>query len=465
MTDSHDRDLVRLAEKQQGGEHFPGVDRYRPVTLTPGTKLVKLEPSSSGYFIPHEEYQKSQGNSRNLSTGVQVAPRKRIINGQKFYDYRSELSVWTVEKPIRAVQGPTLANPQYGNGGMRQIHISSYRPGDGEHNRQIGLIEHSRCKLRDNSLSQKHGDLFAIRLNYHLRMRNLFCHLDQLSELKSLHCGTLTPRQQEQISGLREALQDRVTRYERRLAFTPNEQKIPCPSYDKQIDSLKTRLDGSAPLSPSQTEEIKALRDNLMSQVGDTIGQVVRGELPYGQRNREIHVDELRTAYECHRFVGHSRCLSLIQDNTRQLGQVERQLAQIDRREKDLLRLGKLMHVLMEKQPLVGKAEGKIFFRGAFCARHADELREHQQARSELKRSGIAAPADVTRLQKEFNTDQLPRREILLQERSKLLEQAQSLRSELHHCERQIQEFNRFLSLGHAAPGPRLSPSGLSMRP
>ena len=98
-------DPVRLAEAQQGGERYCGVDRYRPVRLQAGTELIKLEPprplcSASGYFMLREEYRRLEGDSRALSEGVQGAPYAKTINGQRSFCYCSDVSTWRVEKPL-----------------------------------------------------------------------------------------------------------------------------------------------------------------------------------------------------------------------------------------------------------------------------------------------------------------------------------------------------------------------------
>ena len=180
---------VRLAEAQQGGERYCGVDRYRSVRLPPGTELVKLEPprprySGSGYFMLRQEYLRLRGDARALSKGVQVAPHAKTINGHRSYTYCPEVSVWRVEKPLEAALGPTEANRQYGPGGMTQVYIPEFRGGDAEHNRAMGLSECLRETLGNTRLSNADGERIDERLEHHQRVRNQFCHLDQQHRLQ-----------------------------------------------------------------------------------------------------------------------------------------------------------------------------------------------------------------------------------------------------------------------------------------
>ena len=67
----------KMASAWQGYDLYPGIDQYQDTILKKGTLLVKLEPSSSGYFIPYEKYLEVKekqllASSKDLSQGVQV---------------------------------------------------------------------------------------------------------------------------------------------------------------------------------------------------------------------------------------------------------------------------------------------------------------------------------------------------------------------------------------------------------
>lgn len=76
------QDLIKAARAEQGGDAFPGIDKYRVKTLPPGTKLVKLEPSSSGFFIPWQEYIKFKRDATLISQAYQLAPMGHQKQGQ-----------------------------------------------------------------------------------------------------------------------------------------------------------------------------------------------------------------------------------------------------------------------------------------------------------------------------------------------------------------------------------------------
>lgn len=399
-------DPVRLAEAQQGGERYCGVDRYRPVRLQAGTELIKLEPprplcSASGYFMLREEYLRLRGDAQAISEGVQVAPhREKQPNGRRSYDYCPEVSTWRVEKPLEAAVGPTEANPQYGRGGLTQVYIPEFRGGDPDHNRALGLLEGQRESLQNNKLDSKEGNLIQKRVLYHQRVRNQFCHLDQGQRLRKLRREVSDPLVRQKIERLESGLSRKNARYGKRIENTPAELRLPCPTYDEKNSALKEALAGKAELSLQQDRDIARLRENLMGKVSETVRQVVRGDLPYARRNEAIQVDELRGAYQCHQFVRRTRLTLDLRENGRQLRELEGEIGRLQDRKTVLHNRGKLGHVLEDPGPRI------------------------MEIRREMGRLG---------------------------------EEGRGLRQELWVCERQAAEFRNFLSLGREqTPGMRL---------
>lgn len=355
-------DPVRLAESQQGGERYCGVDRYQKTVLTVGTRLVKLEPplpkvSTSGYFMPYEEYQ-VRGNAHALAEGVQVAPHVKTIHGQRSYKYYPEVSVWRVEKPIEAAIGPTRANPQYGEGGLTQLHIADFRGGEPEHNKRLGLAEAPREALNNTGLDNTRGERIDEHLEHHQRVRNQFCHLDQLNELRRLTETVSDPPTQTEIDKLQAELSEKSARYSERIQNTPAELRIPCPSFDAAIRHLSQGPQLSA--APPLAEQITRLRENLMSKVTESIHRVVCGDIPYERRNEKIHVDELRQAYQCHQFIRQTRVIVDLKQNSQQIHLLERELGQLENRKAALLQRGKFCNVLEDPAERIAEIKSEL---------------------------------------------------------------------------------------------------------
>ena len=112
----------------QGKGEYPGVDTFNNGTLKPGTKVyagLDQKGNPSGFFIPEESYLASGGSKVKLWEGLQVKENAK-------YGYRDKLGVFEVtrETPV-AFGDQTIANPQFGKGGLPQIYSTEYGPGSG----------------------------------------------------------------------------------------------------------------------------------------------------------------------------------------------------------------------------------------------------------------------------------------------------------------------------------------------
>ena len=134
----------------QGYDKFVGIDDYRNEILSEGTILVKLEPSGSGYFTTLEEYKKMNKDSTQISQGLQLAPydNKRT----KQYEYRPEVSMWKLTKDVEVAVGETLANKDYGNGGIKQIYIAGYDGWEPDNNKASNLLKKRGSENLENNM-------------------------------------------------------------------------------------------------------------------------------------------------------------------------------------------------------------------------------------------------------------------------------------------------------------------------
>lgn len=112
----------------QGKGEYPGVDAFHNGTLKPGTRVyagLDQQGNPSGFFIPEESFIASGGDRVRLFEGLQVKPHPK-------YGYRDKVGVFEVtrETPV-AFGDQTLANPQFGSGGLKQIYTTEFGPGSG----------------------------------------------------------------------------------------------------------------------------------------------------------------------------------------------------------------------------------------------------------------------------------------------------------------------------------------------
>ena len=128
------RSPADTAKHWQGNKTYPGVDQYENIDLTNGQKVYVMESgpndSHSGYATTFDAVRQSGGSSKALSEGLQIKP---------FYDksaeylsndalYRPNVTEYVVntDKIPAGFSSQTLANPQYGTGGMPQYYIKNF---------------------------------------------------------------------------------------------------------------------------------------------------------------------------------------------------------------------------------------------------------------------------------------------------------------------------------------------------
>ena len=121
------------AASWQGKGNYPGQDPMRNTQMQTGERYVagvnqKGEPS--GYFVSERAYNEhiaNGGTRESFWQGVQVAPGgPKYGNANNPLGYREQLGVFEINRPIDAAVGPTVANPQYGRGGLEQYFTSNW---------------------------------------------------------------------------------------------------------------------------------------------------------------------------------------------------------------------------------------------------------------------------------------------------------------------------------------------------
>lgn len=107
-----------LAKGFQGSRDYPGVDRYRDITLRKGTIIYAGEPGVTGFFTTSSAIRRTDLDATALFEGLQVAPRNGL--------YRPGVTAFEILEDTPAAFGITRANTRYGEGGLPQIYIPGH---------------------------------------------------------------------------------------------------------------------------------------------------------------------------------------------------------------------------------------------------------------------------------------------------------------------------------------------------
>lgn len=105
-----------IAKSWQGAGKYPGVDRYKDITIKQDKIIYRGEPNGTEYFTTKSALERSGYDANNLFEGLQV--EKNLVHG-----YRSEMQGYKATIDLEAAFGLTKANPQFGKGGLPQIFI------------------------------------------------------------------------------------------------------------------------------------------------------------------------------------------------------------------------------------------------------------------------------------------------------------------------------------------------------
>ncbi len=109
-----------FAKNQQGSGLYPGIDRFKDITLQKGTIIFGGAPGQSSFYTTSNAIKRAENSASKLFQGLQVAPHP--LNG-----YRPGMTAYEVIDDIPSAFGRTLANPQNGVGGLPQLVIPNWQ--------------------------------------------------------------------------------------------------------------------------------------------------------------------------------------------------------------------------------------------------------------------------------------------------------------------------------------------------
>ncbi|MFD2214556.1 T7SS effector LXG polymorphic toxin [Metabacillus endolithicus] len=105
-----------IARSWQGQGAYPGIDKYRDITLKKGTVIYRGEPFGSEYFTTSRAIQRSGNDATVLFEGLQVQKHPQ-------FGYRPGMTAYVVDDDLTAAFGITKANPHYGPGNLPQMFV------------------------------------------------------------------------------------------------------------------------------------------------------------------------------------------------------------------------------------------------------------------------------------------------------------------------------------------------------
>jgi hypothetical protein len=112
---------AEAAASFQGIGQYPGVDRFRNITLRSGTILYAGTPGVSGFFTTGKSIARSGQDATVLFQGLQTAPQ--ASTGA----FRPAATAFEVVEDTPAAFGIVRANPQWGAGGYPQVYVPEWQ--------------------------------------------------------------------------------------------------------------------------------------------------------------------------------------------------------------------------------------------------------------------------------------------------------------------------------------------------
>ena len=109
-----------IARSFQGRKEFPGVDRFKDITLKKGTLLYGGLPGQSAFYTTQGAFRRAGGSAQALTNGLQM--RKHGTHG-----IRTRFAAYEVLQDTPAAFGLAIANPIHGTGWMPQVVVPSFQ--------------------------------------------------------------------------------------------------------------------------------------------------------------------------------------------------------------------------------------------------------------------------------------------------------------------------------------------------
>lgn len=117
------RSPSEIASSWQGKAPYIGVDKYTDTTIREGTLVVGAAPGQSPYYTTMNGFESTGGTAVGYYDGLQI---KRNFDNSAYPPYRNGVTIYKVSSDVLVGAGTTLANPQFGVGGVGQMFIPNF---------------------------------------------------------------------------------------------------------------------------------------------------------------------------------------------------------------------------------------------------------------------------------------------------------------------------------------------------
>jgi hypothetical protein len=108
-----------FARSLQGTPKYPGIDRFRDITLKKGTILYGGFPGQTAFYTTSSALRRSGDSASRLFRGLQTREHDAL-------GYRTRLAAYEVVDETSAAFGLAIANAAYGTGRLPQVVVPSY---------------------------------------------------------------------------------------------------------------------------------------------------------------------------------------------------------------------------------------------------------------------------------------------------------------------------------------------------
>ncbi len=109
----------QFARSLQGRDRYPGIDRFKDITLKKGAIIYAGFPGQGAFYTTAGALRRSGASATSLFGGLQVAPH--LSKGP-----RTRVAAYEVIEDTRAAFALALANPRHGDGWLPQLVVPSY---------------------------------------------------------------------------------------------------------------------------------------------------------------------------------------------------------------------------------------------------------------------------------------------------------------------------------------------------
>ncbi len=109
-----------IARSMQGTAKYPGIDRFKDITLKKGTLLYAGFPGQGSFYTTAGAMRRAGASASQLFGGLQIASHESKSP-------RTRAAAYEVMEDTQAAFALALANPKYGDGWLPQVIVPSYK--------------------------------------------------------------------------------------------------------------------------------------------------------------------------------------------------------------------------------------------------------------------------------------------------------------------------------------------------